>query len=61
MIAGGVGQGMKNAVEPGRSIYYHMVYYTGWYHDVKPQPEIGERPVLDFSTRTHWTRFMKSA
>jgi hypothetical protein len=36
--AGGVGQGMEDQVQLGRSIYYHMVYYTKWYYDVKPHP-----------------------
>ena len=39
--AGGVGQGVEDAVEPGGSIYYHMVYYTRWFHDVNPAPVSG--------------------
>jgi hypothetical protein len=32
--AGGVGQGVKDDIQSGRSIYYHMVYYTNWLYDL---------------------------
>lgn len=36
--AGGVGQGVEDAVKPWGAIYYHMVYYTKWFLDVKRAP-----------------------
>src|SRR5262249_44793132 len=48
--AGGVGQGMEDEVKPGGSIYYHMVYYTNLFHDVKPPPPRRDGPPLGQSS-----------
>ena len=34
--AGGVGEGVEHAVQPGGSICNHVVLYTRWYCDGKP-------------------------
>ena len=33
----GVGQGVKNDVQPGRAIQNHKVYYTNWFYDFNPE------------------------
>ena len=45
--SGGVGQRVKDEVQPGRAIQYHSVYYTKWFYEINQEgPCPSDRSVI---------------